>query len=145
MADIAFENISAQIAAGTITAKEIEDYSCDFLSDNEKEALLTALAFKLVEEKTPLVQSGTLSGIVRGEDSLEIPAFLSGKIQVVDTDNSATDDLTGDHQFVLDTLGDSFPEASSMEWSFVPGQYYPSRVLDVPEGTLVLYTFVIKN
>lgn len=143
MSDSAYETLAAQIAAGTITAEEILAYDCAVLTNNEKLALLVALGDKLVQEGIPSKQSSVLSGLVTGADTLEVPNFLTGRIQIVDTDDTGRDDLEPPHQFVTDTEGDSYPESSIMEWGGVPGEYFAGRTFTVPAGTKMLYTFVL--
>lgn len=146
MSDITFENIAAKIAAGTITADEISNYDCKDLPDNEKEALLNALAAKLVSDGQSDTMASLFTGIADHQDSpLTVPEFVAGRIQVIDVDESAVNTLEDPpHQYVTDSLGDSFPENSLMEWPSVPGKFYPTRDLVIPEGVKVLYTFVLR-
>lgn len=145
MSNITFENIAAQIAAGTITATEINNYTCGSLTNNEKLALLVQLADKLVLDGTPTTLAAVQSGLSTGPDVVEVPNFLTGRIQMIDTDFSATPNLDGTHQFVDDTEGDSYPEDSIMDWGASPGQHYNGRSLTIPVGVKMLYTFSLKD
>ena len=147
MSQITFENLSAQIAAGTITAAEIVAHDCESLNSVERQALLNSLAEKLIRDATPASLASVQSGISVGgaAETIVVPAFLSGRIQIVDTDASATPGLDGTHQFVTDSNGDAYPEGSTMIWDAVPGKYFSSRTLTVLAGMTVLYTFVLKD
>lgn len=140
-----FENIAAQIAAGTITADEIKAYVCSSLSSEEKTALLTALATKTVQDSVQPTLASVQSGIFSGPGDLVVADFLSGRIEVVDTNSTATPDLEAPHQSVVDTVGDEYPEESSMEWPTNANKYYPQRTFEVPAGIKLLYTFILKD
>lgn len=144
MSNITFENLSAQIAAGTLTAEDILNYDCHALSNNEKLALLVSLGEKLVDDGTANSLASVQSGIEVGSGgTVVVPNFLTGRIQFIDTSGTANNTLTGSHQFVTDTEGDSYPENSIMEFGGVSGKYYNGRTFTVPVGVTMLYTFVL--
>lgn len=149
MANITFENLLAQIAAGTITAAEIQQYPCTSISAQERQALLIALSDKALADAAAgasslaSVQSGILAGGV--DVTLVVPAFLTGNLQVVDTDNSARHDLSAPHQFVTDTTGEEHPEESTTSWGAVDGKHYAGRTFTILSGMTILYSFVLKD
>jgi hypothetical protein len=145
MPNVLFEQIAAQVAAGAITAEQILQNACSALSAPERQALLIALAQKEVRDGTPLQLANVMSGILAGgSPALVIPAFLAGSVEFVDTDASATPSFSGTHQSATDSLGDSFPEGTRMEWPSLDGSYYVTRSITVPSGMLALYTFILK-
>lgn len=146
MSQIVFENIAAKIAAGTITADEITDYPCASLTSEEKTALLTILADTLVSDATESKLASVQSGEYVGDGgTFDVPAFLVGRMSVVDTDLSATYSLDGTHQSVTDSLGDSYPEGTTMDWSTAAGYHHAGRTFTVPAGITVLYSFLLKD
>lgn len=145
MANIQFENIAAQIAAGTITAEEILQNACSALSALEKQALLIVLGQKELADNTPKTAASVQSGLFTGNGgTVIVPDFLAGSIQVIDTDNSAQADLGGTHQFVTDDGGDSYPEGSDAGWEHVAGKFYQGKTFTVPVGITLMYTFVLN-
>lgn len=144
MANNTFENIAAQIAAGTITAKEIQQYQCTSLTTAERQALLISLAATLVADGTGTELATLQTGIQVGAGDIVVPAFLSGRCQFVDTDGTATDALDGTHQYATDTTGAQYPEESSMVWEATDGKHFNNRTITVPDGVTVLYTFILK-
>lgn len=141
MADTIFEDLAELIATQSITAEEIVDKLCSEITPAERQALLNSLADKYVRDLEPTVETGLFSGILDGQGSVEVPSFLSGRIVVIDTDYSATDTFDGTHQYVTDSIGNSFPEETSMDWGSVPGRHYPPRTITAPAGVKILYTF----
>lgn len=145
MSNILFENIAAQIAAGTITAHEILDNICEDLSAPERQALLNSLADKAVSDGVALRLASVQSGVLSGSDTLVVPAFLSGSFTVIDTDGSGTIDLEGTNQFAYDSTGGMYPEETAMHWNNIPGEYFAGRTFTIPTGVTVLYAFTLKN
>jgi hypothetical protein len=140
--DTHFEDLAAQIAAGTTTAEAIIAYPCSDLTNQEKTALLTALAEKIVRDGTVRTLASVLSGQVTGDDVV-VPQFLSGAITLIDIDGTATVDLLTTHEYVTDSVGDSYPEGGEVVWEPVEGKFYAGRTLTVPAGVTMLYTFVL--
>tara|TARA_R110000851_G_scaffold39729_2_gene100693 strand:- start:145 stop:582 length:438 start_codon:yes stop_codon:yes gene_type:complete len=145
MATTTFENIAAQIAAGTITSKEILQYKCSALTSSETQALLNSYAAKLVVDGTDATLASVQSGQQTDVGTIVVPQFLAGRIEFIDNDNTATTDLDGTHQYATDSEGDSYPEESSMEWAAVTGKFYANRTITIPTGVTALFTFVLKD
>ena len=145
MSNTTFENIAAQIAAGTITAKEILQYQCNTLTAYERQALLNSHAAKLVVDGTDATLASVQSGQQTDAGTIVVPQFLAGRIEFLDNDGTATPTIDGTHQFATDSTGDSYPEESAMEWTAVTGKFYANRTITIPTGITALYTFVLKD
>lgn len=144
MSNIAFENIAAEIAARTITAAEIIAYPCSDLTQSERVALLTLLATTLVADGTEKTLAAVQTGLLE-DGVITVPAFLSGRLQCIDTDGTAVASLDGTHQFVTDSLGDSYPEETLSEWAPTVGKFFAGRDFTVPVGVKALYSFTLKD
>lgn len=149
MANITFENLLAQIAAGTITAAQIQEYPCSSITAQERQALLIALADKAGADAASAASTlaSVAAGVLEGGVgvTLTVASFLTGSIQVVDTNNTARHDLAAPHQSVTDSLGEEYPEESTTSWGAVEGKHYAGRTFTILAGMTVLYSFVLKD